>query len=51
VRTLAELITRSALAREESRGSHYRADFPYQNDEDYCKHSAIQSGKEVWFEA
>jgi len=31
---LALLIARSGLAREESRGSHYRSDFPYRNDED-----------------
>ncbi len=48
--TLALLIARSALAREESRGSHYRSDFPYRNDEDFGKHAAVQKGKNVWFE-
>lgn len=48
--TLAQLIARSALAREESRGSHYRSDFPYRNDEDLFKHSAISVGKNVTFE-
>jgi L-aspartate oxidase len=48
--TLALLIARSGLAREESRGSHYRADFPYRNDEDFGKHSVVQKGKEVRFE-
>jgi len=48
---LALLIARSGLAREESRGSHYRSDFPYRNDEDFGKHSAVQKGKEVRFEA
>jgi L-aspartate oxidase len=47
---LALLIARSGLAREESRGSHYRSDFPYRNDEDFGKHSAVQKGKEVKFE-
>ena len=49
--TLALLMSRSALARIESRGSHYRADFPYRDDEDFGKHSIIQKGKEVGFEA
>jgi L-aspartate oxidase len=47
---LALLIARSGLAREESRGSHYRSDFPYRNDEQFGKHSAVQKGKEVRFE-
>ena len=49
--TLALLIARSALAREESRGSHYRSDFPYRDDEDLGKHSAVQKGSDVRFEA
>jgi len=48
--TLALLIARSALSREESRGSHYRSDFAYRNDEDFSKHSAVQKSKEVSFE-
>ena len=51
LQTLALLIARSALAREESRGSHYRSDFPYRNDEDLGKHSAVQKGSDVRFEA
>ncbi len=50
LQTLALLIARSALAREESRGSHYRSDFPYRNDEDLGKHSAVQKGSDVRFE-
>jgi len=48
---LALLIARSGLAREESRGSHYRSDFPYRNDEEFLKHSAVQEGKDVRSEA
>ena len=47
---LALLIARSALAREESRGSHYRSDFPYRDDERFQKHSVVERGKDVKFE-
>jgi L-aspartate oxidase len=47
---LATLMARSALAREESRGSHYRSDFPYRDDETFQKHSLIQLAKDVIFE-
>jgi L-aspartate oxidase len=47
---LATLITRSGLAREESRGSHYRSDFPYRDDEKFSKHSTITKGEEIRFE-
>jgi L-aspartate oxidase len=49
--TLALVMTRASLAREESRGSHYRSDFPFRNDEDFSKHSALQKGKDVRLEA
>ena len=48
--TLALLMACSALAREESRGSHYRSDFPFRNDEKFAKHSAVQKSNEVRFE-
>ncbi len=47
---LALVITRSALAREESRGSHYRSDFAFRNDENFGKHSVVQKGTDVKFE-
>jgi L-aspartate oxidase len=46
---LATLIARSGLAREESRGSHYRSDFPYRDDEKFQKHSVISKDTEVQF--
>jgi L-aspartate oxidase len=49
--TLALVMARAALAREESRGSHYRSDFAFRNDENFSKHSAQRKGKDVWFEA
>jgi len=45
------LIARSGLAREESRGSHYRSEFPFRNDEKFGKHSLMQKNNEVRFEA
>src|SRR5690349_10250103 len=51
VHTMALLIARSGVAREESRGSHYRSYLPNRNDEDVGKHSAVQKGKDVRFEA
>jgi L-aspartate oxidase len=42
------LITRSALARQESRGAHYRLDYPIKDDAKYKKHSVVQ-GESVRF--
>lgn len=36
--TVALLVARAALTREESRGGHYRADFPQRNDQNWIRH-------------
>jgi L-aspartate oxidase len=37
-------IACSALARRESRGSHYRSDFPARDDANFRKHSVMRGG-------
>jgi len=46
---LGSLIVRCALAREESRGGHYRTDFPFRDDEKFRKHSHVSVGSSVSF--
>lgn len=42
----AEVIVAAALAREESRGSHYRTDFPTRNDGQWLKHIVATQTKD-----
>ncbi|KKM15075.1 hypothetical protein LCGC14_1699690, partial [marine sediment metagenome] len=43
--TVARLISISASKRKESRGVHYRLDFPDNNDKCWKKHIVISNGK------
>ncbi len=48
IHTVVDLIARSALAREESRGGHYREDFPIKRPE-FAKHSTVAKDSPVRF--
>ena len=42
--TVAEVIVTSALARTESRGAHFRLDYPKRDDENWLKHTLAYRG-------
>jgi L-aspartate oxidase len=47
---VANAVLHSALARQESRGAHFRNDFPHRDDENFCRHSVYGRDKRVRFE-
>jgi L-aspartate oxidase len=47
-RQVALLIARCALARKESRGAHFRSDYPETRD-GFARHSVVTKGADVTF--
>ena len=41
---IAETVALSAIKRKESRGSHFRTDYPDRSDDKYLKHTIIKAG-------
>jgi L-aspartate oxidase len=48
---VANAILHSALARTESRGAHFRTDYPHRDDERFLRHSCFTHVGQVTFEA
>jgi succinate dehydrogenase/fumarate reductase flavoprotein subunit len=50
--TVSDMIVASAMARRESRGSHYRSDFPVADDARYLQNVYVQhdGDLQVWLE-
>jgi succinate dehydrogenase/fumarate reductase flavoprotein subunit len=48
---VAHSILASALARTESRGAHFRNDFPQRDDRNFLKHSLFTGQEPVVFQA